>query len=375
MRYFYKITVLIFFLIGLTLGSCRETDDTILTKKPSNLLVSINIKGADELNPYGDGSGEIEISATAVYAIRYGFRFENAEIIESTSGRLSYTFSNQGNFDRSITIWAFSEDGNSIEETRTITLKKTETPLSRMVFFDEFNYEGRPDVSKWHHQTIAPLNGGWFNGEEQHYTNRSVNSYVSNGSLKIVAKKENYTTQGSTKFYTSARLNSKYEFKYGKVEFRAKLPQKSGTWPALWTLGANINEIGNYHGTRFGNVGWPLCGEIDILEQTGWDKNSTIAHFHWGDLTTGEYKNEGGSRPINNASTEYHTYSMIWDEEIITILVDGDIVHQLENDTNKPFNEPHYLLINIAMGGNLGGVIPNNFTEDILEIDWIRVYQ
>jgi beta-glucanase (GH16 family) len=93
------------------------------------------------------------------------------------------------------------------------------------------------DSSKWFHQTLLPNGSSWYNGEQQHYTDRTENSYVSNGTLKIVAKKERYRDQNVTKDYTSARLNSKYAFQYGTVEVRAKLPSGVGTWPAIWTLG------------------------------------------------------------------------------------------------------------------------------------------
>ena len=113
----------------------------------------------------------------------------------------------------------------------------------------------------------------------QHYTDEISNSYVSNGTLKIKAIKENYTYNGVTKNYTSARLNSKYAFQYGRIDVGAKLPAEAGTWPAIWTLGCNINETGNYFGSTYGSVGWPDCGEIDIMEQNGWDKNSYLWPF------------------------------------------------------------------------------------------------
>jgi len=112
--------------------------------------------------------------------------------------------------------------------------------FSNLVWSDEFDYEGRPETSKWHHQIYAPNNGSWHNGEVQHYLDHEDNTFVSDGTLKIKAIKKNYTTQGVTKEFTSARMNSKYSFKYGKIEVRAKLPSGAGTWPAIWTLGANI---------------------------------------------------------------------------------------------------------------------------------------
>ena len=121
---------------------------------------------------------------------------------------------------------------------------------------------------KWFHQTVIPNGISWFNGELQHYTDRTSNSFISDGTLKIKARRESFTQNGITKKYTSARLNSKFAFTYGKVEVRAKMPQSiSGTWPAIWMLSKNINERGAYFfNLGHGNKSWPDCGEIDILE-------------------------------------------------------------------------------------------------------------
>ena len=115
-----------------------------------------------------------------------------------------------------------------------------------LVWQDEFSDEGALDSTKWHHQIIPPNNGGWFNGEKQHYTDRITNSYVSDDALIIKAIKESYEVDGSIQNYTSARLNATFSFRYGRIDVRAKLPGSAGTWPAIWTLGTNINEIGNY---------------------------------------------------------------------------------------------------------------------------------
>src|SRR5690606_28669173 len=123
---------------------------------------------------------------------------------------------------------------------------------SRLVFFDEFEKEGSPEEEKWHHQVIPPNNGSWHNDELQHYTARPENSFVSEGTLKIKAIKEQYSYGNSTKSYTSARLNSKFAFTFGRVEVRAKLPSAAGTWPAIWTLGANCNETGGVFGGQYG---------------------------------------------------------------------------------------------------------------------------
>ena len=243
-----------------------------------------------------------------------------------------------------------------------------------LVWHDEFEYDGKLDQGKWHHQIIPPNNGSWWNNEVQHYTNNIKNSFVSDGTMKIVAIKENYTVDNSTKNYTSARLNSKFGFKYGRVDVRAKLPSTRGTWPAIWTLGTNINEVGNYFGDSEGSIGWPKCGEIDIMEQNGWNKNELIGHFHYAN-PQGQYANYGNVTSISNTSGQYHIYSLEWTDKIIRILVDNKEFVSLTNDGNVPYDNRHYLLLNIAIGGNLGGDIDPSFSQDRMEVDYVRVFQ
>ena len=249
----------------------------------------------------------------------------------------------------------------------------------QLVWNDEFNYEGAPSDEKWHLQYIPIIDGGWANDEKQHYTTRRDNSFVSDGTLKIVAKKELYAYEGVNRAYTSARLNSKFDIRYGRIDVRAKLPVSKGTWPAIWTLGTNIGEVGNYYGTSEGNVGWPECGEIDIMEQNGTNKQLLYGTFHWSD-SGGQQDSFGlikdiSSLNVSNLSTEFHLYSLVWTSASLKIYVDNFLVSSIENTASVPFDNPHYLLLNIAMGGTLGGVVPGTFEEDKMEIDYVRFYQ
>ena len=249
----------------------------------------------------------------------------------------------------------------------------------QLVWNDEFNYEGAPSDEKWHLQYIPIIDGGWANDEKQHYTTRRDNSFVSDGTLKIVAKKELYAYEGVNRAYTSARLNSKFDIRYGRIDVRAKLPVSKGTWPAIWTLGTNIGEVGNYYGTSDGNVGWPECGEIDIMEQNGTNKQLLYGTFHWSD-SGGQQDSFGlikdiSSLNVSNLSTEFHLYSLIWTSASLKIYVDNFLVSSIENTASVPFDNPHYLLLNVAMGGTLGGVVPGTFEEDKMEIDYVRFYQ
>ena len=193
-----------------------------------------------------------------------------------------------------------------------------------LVWHDEFEGNGEINSENWFHQTQLPLGGSWYNGEIQHYTNRTENSYVSNGTLKIVAKKETFTDQEYTKEYTSARLNSKYAFTYGKVEIRAKLPEGIGTWPALWMLGKNIDEPGAYWQTEgYGTTPWPACGEVDIMEHWGSNQNYIQSAIHTPSSYGGTI-NHGGQY-ISTASSDFHVYIIEWSEEEMHFSVDGNI--------------------------------------------------
>jgi len=243
-----------------------------------------------------------------------------------------------------------------------------------LIWSDEFEEEGVIDNSKWHHQTLLPNGSSWYNNEIQHYTDRIDNSNVSNGVLNIVAKKEVYSSQGVTKQYTSARLNSKFAFQYGKIEIRAKLPSGLGTWPAIWTLGKNINENGAYWDNQgYGTTSWPACGEIDIMEHWGYNQNYVQSATHT-PSSYGGTVNIGG-QVIPTASSEFHTYTLLWYPDRLVFSVDGNIHYTYKpielNSDAWPFNEDQYLLLNFAI---LPDIDPN-FVADTLEVEYVRVYQ
>ncbi|WP_298224881.1 family 16 glycosylhydrolase [Flavobacterium sp.] len=248
-----------------------------------------------------------------------------------------------------------------------------------LVWSDEFDTNGPVNSSNWFHQTQLPAGGSWFNGEVQHYTNQQSNSFVDGGFLKIVAKKEPYTDQGVTKQFTSARLNSKFAFKYGRVDVRAKLPMEQGTWPAIWMLGKNVNEDGAYFDADFGTTDWPACGEIDIMEHgifQGQSPNYIQSTLHT-PSSFGNSVNNGGVTIPDLANT-YHIYSLNWSPYQLSFLVDG-VIHYTYNPAVKdantwPFDKEQFLLLNIAMGG-IAGSIADDFTQTSMDIDYVRVYQ
>ena len=250
---------------------------------------------------------------------------------------------------------------------------------SDLVWSDEFNTNGAVNATKWHHQTQIPAGGNWYNNEEQHYTNFLSNSFVENGVLKIVAKREVLNNQGVTKQFTSARLNSKFAFTYGRVDIRAKVPTNQGTWPALWLLGKNITEPGGFFAATHGTTPWPACGEIDIMEHgiTPSQPAGYVQSALHTPSSSGATINHGGTI-ANNLGNSFHVYSMNWSPFQIMFLLDGVPFYtynpSVKNASTWPFTADQYLLLNIAMGG-VAGNIPSNFNQATMEIDYVRVYQ
>ena len=165
--------------------------------------------------------------------------------------------------------------------------------------------------------------------------------------------------------YTSARIKSEnlFEFTYGRVEIRAKLPSAGGTWPALWALGANFDE-----------VGWPASGEIDIMEHVGNNNNTVSSALHFPGNSGGSAV--VGTTPVATATSEFHNYTVEWTPDSIKFVVDDELIHNsFVNSASTPFNSDFFLIMNIAMGGTLGGAIDGEFTQDTMEVDYVRVYQ
>jgi beta-glucanase (GH16 family) len=245
--------------------------------------------------------------------------------------------------------------------------------FTNLVWSDEFNGTGAITATNWFQQTQLPNGDSWYNNEQQHYTNRQVNAYVSNGTLKITAKKEVFTDQSVTKQYTSARLNSKFAFTYGRVEVRAKLPIGGGTWPAIWMLGKNVIEPGAYWSSTNGTLNWPACGEVDIMEHWGNNQNYVQSAMHT-PSSFGGTVNLGG-QTIATASSDFHIYTLEWTAQKMVFKVDG-VTHYtyepaVKDASTWPFDAPQYLLLNVAMQP----YIDPNFVSSAMEIDYVRVYQ
>lgn len=232
------------------------------------------------------------------------------------------------------------------------------TNNQKLIWSDEFNVDGAPDATKWAYD-IGTGDWGWGNNEAQYYTSRADNVKIQNGVLKITTIKENYN--GSN--YTSARIKTQgnFSFKYGKVEIRAKLPLGKGTWPALWMLGNNITT-----------VGWPACGEIDIMEHVGNSEGKIYGTLHYPGFSGGN----SISKTINiaNVFSEFHIYTLEWSPDAIKFYVDNVLFHVFINSASLPFNHNFFLIINSAIGGGLGGAIASDFVFSTFEVDYIRIY-
>lgn len=230
----------------------------------------------------------------------------------------------------------------------------------RLVWQDEFNGT-EIDQTKWSYEIG---DSGWGNNEYQYYTNRKENSYCSNGSLKIVARKENY----GSRHYTSARLRTKgkFEFTYGYVETRIALPSMLGIWPAFWLLGANIDENP-----------WPYCGEIDVLEAIN-DESKVYSTLHWNNGTNYSPADYGNGGVNINDRTSYHTYGFEWTSTGIQTYLDNTPIFYMDisgNEGKEAFRKDFYFLFNVAVGGNWPGFnIGSNFPQ-AMSVDYIRVYQ
>lgn len=236
----------------------------------------------------------------------------------------------------------------------------------KLIWWDEFDYVGLPDSSRWKQDVGGH---GWGNNELQYYTNKDTqNAVVRNGVLVITAKKEDKENRN----YTSAKLLTRgiREFQYGRIEVRAKLPAGRGTWPAIWMLGTNIKE-----------AGWPACGEIDIMEHVGYNKDSLFGTIHSAAYNHVKGTQKGKGIFIQSPYTEFHTYAIDWTAEKIDFLLDNQVYYSVKNEhlTTKewPFNQPFYLILNLAIGGGWGGKmgVDNSIFPAVMEVDYVRVYQ
>lgn len=253
--------------------------------------------------------------------------------------------------------------------TRTPWPSRTPTPTNRPVSWelawaDEFDGEGLPDPEKWDYEE-----GFIRNNEAQYYTRaRLENVRLEGGNLVIEARKEAF--QGAEITSASLVTRGKAEFTYGRIEVRAQLPTGRGTWPAIWMLGINIDE-----------VGWPACGEIDIMENVGFEPDTIYANIHTQAYNHVKKTNKGASLRVERPYEAFHVYAVDWFPDHLDFYVDDLKYFTFWNENSGwetwPYDKPHYLIVNLAIGGSWGGqqgvdemIFPQKFL-----IDYVRVYQ
>jgi beta-glucanase (GH16 family) len=237
-----------------------------------------------------------------------------------------------------------------------------------LVWSDEFTASApaMPDESQWWYETGG---NGWGNNELQYYVagkaREDTLALISDGTLKIKALKKRYYSMD----YVSIRMNTKQNWKYGYFETRAKVPGKKGSWAAFWMMPQNFTA-------------WPLDGEIDIMEYVGYRPNVTQTSIHTQSYNHVIHTEKTATKNISNAETEFHIYGLEWTEDKITGFVDGIPYFTFLNDklgdkNTWPFDAPFYLKLNLAIGGNWGGLmgIDENLCPAVYEVDYVRVYQ
>jgi beta-glucanase (GH16 family) len=239
-------------------------------------------------------------------------------------------------------------------------------PGYSLVWSDEFATDGLPDPAKWSYDTDRnPV--GWYNNELQYYAGpRAENAVVQGGKLIITARKESLSTapDWGGQRYTSSRMvtRGKASWTTGFFDIRAKLPCGRGTWPAIWTLGT-------------GGI-WPDDGELDIMEQVGSDPTRVFGTAHTRDSGS---SGTGAAIRIPDACTAFHNYQMTWTADTISFAIDGATYYTYANprsgSSTWPFDRPQYLLLNIAIGGTLGGTVDDSIFPVTMQVEYVRVYQ
>jgi beta-glucanase (GH16 family) len=229
---------------------------------------------------------------------------------------------------------------------------------------DEFDNTGEPDAKKWGYDLGG---GGWGNNEKQIYTKDLKNARVENGKLIIQALFEGGR-------YSSARLvtKKKEDFTYGKIVVKAKIPQGTGTWPAIWMLASDQN-----YGKNF----WPDNGEIDIMEHVGFDPNVIHANIHTLAYNHSIGTNKGNNTKLATAISDFHEYICEWTPNEVKMSIDDQMLFSFKKETGAdfdkwPFDKPFHLLLNVAVGGNWGGQkgIDDTVFPQKMEVDYVRVY-
>jgi beta-glucanase (GH16 family) len=368
MRRTLKMAMLGLLSLGLTLGfmGCEDkpVDPVVL---PTNFTWTLDYSATTK------GKVTFTMNATNANYFSAIFKDKSGDVtVESPNGVVSHTFAAEGTYE--VILKAHASAANYVKAMDTVEITGVtlndgySTPTSyggyNLAWADEFSGDAL-DLSSWGFD-VGNGSGGWGNNESQYYTSGTANCVVANGKLTITAKKE---SQGGYN-YTSARIltKGKREFQYGRIDIRARLPKGQGIWPALWMLGSN-----------FSSVGWPNCGELDIMELVGHQPNRVHGTAHFGNQPPSTQRTASYGLSSGTFSDAYHVFTLKWENNLVEWYVDDVKFHTLTPGNTGgiyPFNQKFFFIFNIAVGGNWPGY-PDATTvfPQQMDVDYVRVFQ
>jgi beta-glucanase (GH16 family) len=353
--------------------------DQIQAPNPTSLqLTSLNIPmGAEngtivQVKLHGDTfSPTLNQANWFTSALPTGVSIGSLLRMNDTTAHLVLAGNSSANYSR--TAFTLSVNGTELQNPNVSVYAAKGTvvfdgnPNWTMIYNDEFNVNGLPDPTKW---TIDARPKGWINNEQQVYTDATRdNARVRNGNLVITGKKD-FPTGDPNAPWSSARVVSlgKMEFLYGKAEMRAKLPRARGSWPAFWLMPVT---------SAYGQ--WPKSGEIDILEHVGNNFGKAMCAVHVENKNWTNGGNLGGNQIMPDVDTVYHTYGLEWSPDSLRFTHDGVGFYTYVNPKTDwkdwPFDKSFYVILNIAIGGGMGGAITDADWPDSMQVDYVRIYQ
>ncbi|MCC5919565.1 MAG: glycoside hydrolase family 16 protein [Cyclobacteriaceae bacterium] len=367
------IPILSILFLTLTLWSCDEDDNNeVQPAPPNNLLLQV------EMTNEAEGEVEITFNANLSNFFRL-FTGDSDEFQEFQSGQtVAHTYNQSGEFTIRVQAHTTSEVFIAEERELTIDLRDIdpnagfESPESyegyKLVWRDEF--DGNTLSNDWVHDigTGASIGlNGWGNNELQYY--RQENTKIEDGFLIIEARREGFGGRN----FTSSRIKTEGQqsFAFGRIDIRARMPYGQGIWPALWMLGDSHSDIG-----------WPACGEIDIMEMIGGEENRVHGTLHWLQPSSsgGFHAEFGHSKRLSTGTLadQFHVFSLVWDESTITFMLDDQAYGSIDLRPSHmaAFKEKFFFIFNVAVGGNWPGSPDSTSTyPQQMVVDYVRVFQ